>query len=188
LRRAGKVGCRGAVAAVTMRQWKKTTANWWDTRDLVIAQWRDERLAIVKAMPGTPTLAMVEAHPNFPANIGFTLLEWRRRGNPKWLIAHLRKRRMSEEDQEDLAQALEGKFDRRSGRPRDIDLREAAHCAKTFLKRWRTLNKAKGISNWGHREEMMEEAVRFAIEEQKLAVKAESVLEFLRRPNARRNT
>jgi hypothetical protein len=170
-----------------MRQWKKATKPWWDTRDLVIAQWRADMLAARKPIAGAPTEAMVEAHPNFPATIGFTLLEWRHRGNPQWLIAYLRKWRMTEEDQEDLAQVLEGKFDRRSGRPRNRDLREAALCTRIFLKRWRALNRAKGISDWGHREEMTEEAARFVIQEQKLAVKTEYVLQFLQRPNSRRN-
>jgi hypothetical protein len=156
------------------------------TRELAVAEWRDGLKAFGATMSRAITPAVLQAMAeDFPA----ALLKWRWTGDSKKLVAHLRSGRMTEENLEDLAQALEGKFDLKPerGRPQDRAMRAAALSAAWFLKRWRRINQSKGINDWGHRAAMQAEAVHIVIKMERYAVDADRVLEFLQRPNSRRN-
>ena len=163
-----------------MKTRKKAANDWWKTRELVIAEYQAGMKAFRAAIPALQAMAKGSFHT--------ALFEWRD-GDPKKLAAYVRSGRMAEEDWEDVAQMIESSCDRKPkrGRPQKRDIRAAAVAADYFYKRWLRINRAKGIDDWGHRARMREEAASIAIKLEKHAVKAERVLEFLARPNSRRN-
>ena len=165
---------------------RRTSRELAKTRELAVAEWRAPLKAFGEAMARAITPAVLQAmDEDFPA----ALLEWCRAGDSKKLAAWLRSGRLTEENLEDLAQALEGKFDLKpkTGRPQDRAMRAAALSAWWFLKRWRRINQSKGINDWGHRAAMRAEAVDIVIKMERYAVDADRVLEFMQRPNSRRN-
>jgi hypothetical protein len=94
------------------------------------------------------------------------------RGNPSGLVKHLRSRRaITRADRRILAELFEahftGEIDRALkaiGRPKKHWARSCARGALKFYSEWRDLNRRKGVNDWGHGDEMKDEACRVLIE------------------------
>ena len=113
-------------------------------------------------------------------------------GRPKKLAEYLRSGRpLTPYDRDGLALAVEGKLTPKSkrGRPRNRMLQDAASGAESFYRNWRRENDQNGINDWGHRQAMMDESIRFALEFRPCYSDAdpEAVQQYLNRPKSRRN-
>jgi hypothetical protein len=113
-------------------------------------------------------------------------------GDASKLVSYLRSDRpISSEDRNDWADVLEGKFSREPRRrPKNRDVHGAARVALLVYREWRHRNDLNGVSDWGFRDEMKDEAIRFVLEEfepPEHEVKPEAVRELMDREKSRRN-
>jgi hypothetical protein len=93
-------------------------------------------------------------------------------GDPSALVEHLHSRRTLDRfDRIVLADLLDAAFKgvvqselHRTGRPKELATHSCASTASRFYKDWKAINKSFGIRDWGHSDEMKDEACRVAIE------------------------
>ena len=92
-------------------------------------------------------------------------------GDPSSLVAFLRSgHKLTQFDRNELAGMLEVIFTRRAkpakqrGRPKQTLIPVFVSVARRFYREWKDANRRKGISDWGHGDEMKDEACRLAIE------------------------
>jgi hypothetical protein len=126
-------------------------------------------------------------------------------GNPSLLVRHLRSRRkLTRFDRNELAHwfeyaftaALQHKSQKTGGRRKHTWAQHCARLAIEFYQNWKDANRRNGISDWGHGDEMKDEACRLAIElgsclartcgEEQDPPTFEQVRELIERPAARR--
>ena len=113
------------------------------------------------------------------------------KGDPSRLIEFLlsdKEVSLSREARELLGQILRR---RPPGRPTDVDARQALLYAEHLYSLWKRDNKEMGISDWGHRDEMKDEACRYGIalcesEPYSHPPDFETVRELMRRPKSRK--
>jgi hypothetical protein len=93
-------------------------------------------------------------------------------GDPSSLVKHLR-RGLTPVDRNLLAdtladilpdQAERAKQTKQGGRPKHSWVQMCAHVAIKFYQDWKDATRRNGINDWGHRDEMKDEASRLAIE------------------------
>ena len=96
-------------------------------------------------------------------------------GDPSALVKHLRSPRLTRLDRNMLAETLEDiltghplteqtEQTKQRGRPKRKWVRRCADVAIKFYQDWKDANRRNGINDWGHRDEMKDEASRLAIE------------------------
>jgi hypothetical protein len=93
-------------------------------------------------------------------------------GDPSSLVRHLRSRRkLTRFDRNELAEHFEDVFTNalqrpttQRGRPKHSWAQMCVHVAIKFYQDWKDANQRNGINDWGHRDEMKDEASRLAIE------------------------
>jgi hypothetical protein len=92
-------------------------------------------------------------------------------GDPSTLVAYLRsQQKLTQFDRNQLADMFEVIFTpqakpaKQRGRPKRMWTRVCASVARTFYWDWRDTNQRNGINDWGHGDEMKDEACRLAIE------------------------
>jgi hypothetical protein len=126
-------------------------------------------------------------------------------GDPSVLVRHLRSRRkLTRFDRNELARLFEYAFTKalqhkpttKGGRPKHSWARMCADVvAINFYQDWKDANRRNGINDWGHRDEMKDEASRLAIELGSCWARRftgqdpptfEQVRELMERPAARR--
>ena len=110
---------------------------------------------------------------------------------------------MTQFDRKTLAELLEWHFTGESevkiprGRPANTWAKGCAHVANKFYRDWKETNKRREIRDWGHSDEMKDEACRVAIDlygekapshmrKAEGAVSFEKLRELMERPSARR--
>lgn len=111
------------------------------------------------------------------------------RGNTTPIVECLRSDRpLPEFFRKHLRDYFRGKFSRGRGQPRDELLHLAASDALNFYRLWRAKNDRLGISDWGHRNAMKDEAIRFIQERYPVfeGIDAEKVRDLMDRPRSRR--
>ena len=85
-----------------------------------------------------------------------------------------------------LRDYFRGAFSSKRGAPRD-DLRDLfLSYVEQFYREWREENDRLGVSDWGHRDEMKDEAIRFTQERYPLSIDPEKVRDLMKRPRSRR--
>lgn len=157
-----------------------------------MTDWRDTAKAVLDELDKARRMG-----PIIPASAldSFTMAVVRWVGlerDPGPLVAWLRSDRpITSHDREALAQAIEGSRleprKKRRGRKPNHDIHGTAVAARHIYRRWRRLNDERGIADYGHRSEMMDEAILMAIEfEQRDGVDPEAVRELMERPASRR--
>ncbi|WP_206456252.1 hypothetical protein [Aurantimonas marina] len=162
-----------------------------------MTDWRDTRIELLEEFRGgrkSISRSISKAFEGVMTSFNMAVIRWSGfERNPDPLIEWLRSDRpITESDREFLAEAIEAtKLAPRRvtrGRPRNRSLHGATVAARHLYKRWRRLNAERGINDYGHRSEMMDEAIRMAIEvESWEGVKPEAVRELMERPTYRRN-
>jgi hypothetical protein len=115
------------------------------------------------------------------------------------LIRYLTKCPLGKPEQVALAQTLR-KSERKNGRPVNVAILANEAVASMFYSHWLLANKRNGIRDYGHRAEMREIAVNFALEvaskypspasrlmpKMSKEIMVERILELMRRPNKRK--
>jgi hypothetical protein len=103
-------------------------------------------------------------------NYWISLVCLARMGDPSALVKHLNSRRaLTQFDRRCLADLLDANFKGefnapRIGRPKKIAARSCASIAVKQYKDWKAINRQYRIRDWGHSDEMKEEACRIAID------------------------
>jgi hypothetical protein len=94
-------------------------------------------------------------------------------GDPSMLVRHLRSRRkltrldrneLAEHFEQILTNELQRKSQKTGGRRKHTWAQSCAHVAIKFYRDWKDANRRNGINDWGHGDEMKDEACRLAIE------------------------
>jgi len=92
-------------------------------------------------------------------------------GDPSELVELLKTSTFTKLDRSILAELLDAVFRGEiddacapDGRPKNIAARFCADLAITFYTIWKSMNRRLGIKDWGHSDEMKDEACRLAIE------------------------
>lgn len=158
--------------------------DWRDSGKDILAEFESARRPAAMAISAGLSSAM--------NSFGMAVVRWAgMERNPEPLVEWLRSDRpIGEFDRNMLADAIESTklepLQRKRGRPRDRDLHDAASMARWIFRRWRRLDAERGINDYGHRSEMMDEAIRMAIElEHHANVDPEAVRELIERPASR---
>lgn len=125
-------------------------------------------------------------------------------GDPSSLVRHFRSRRkLTRFDRNQLAElfeyafaeALQPKSQKKGGRRKHSWAQMCANLAIKFYRDWKGANRRNGINDWGHGDEMKDEACRLAIElgscwartcKEQDQPTFEQVRELIERPAARR--
>ena len=106
---------------------------------------------------------------NYWSVVIFTAID----GDPSLLVRHLRSRRkLTRFDRNSLAkylefaftEALQRKSQKTAGRRKHTWAQQCAYVAIKFYRDWKDANRRNGINDWGHGDEMKDEACRLAIE------------------------
>jgi hypothetical protein len=91
-------------------------------------------------------------------------------GDPSSLVAFLRSgHKLTQFDRNELAGMLgviftgQAKPAKQRGRPKQTLIPVFVNVARRFYREWKDANRRKGISDWGHGDEMKDESCRFAI-------------------------
>jgi hypothetical protein len=172
------------------------------------ANWRDVGQALQKIWRGRRgcTCYWCVVHQDTPLgrreNYWLAVVADATRGNPSLLVKHIR-RGLTPFDRNLLADTLaeilkkEPEQTERRGRPRRKWLRSCAHSAIRFYRDWKDANRRNGIHDWGHGDEMKDEACRLVIEiygdapshvrEEDHPPTLEELRELMDRPQARRS-
>lgn len=156
---------------------------WRATGERLRREWLDTRRPILTRAEADAFLDSIERHPSFSIVLCEHL-----RGDSTKLLAYLRSSRpLDAEERADLADALEGRYDRkpRRGAPRNRAAHDALVAARYFYRWWLRENKRHGITDWGNRLLMKDEAIRIAIEVEGHEVDPETVRDLMDRPKSR---
>jgi hypothetical protein len=104
-------------------------------------------------------------------NYWITAVALAQMGDPSLLVEHLNSRRhLTQFDRRILADLLEGFFkgetriSASAGRPKNISVQACASVAIKFYTDWKAINRQWRIKDWGHSDEMKDEACRVAID------------------------
>jgi hypothetical protein len=100
----------------------------------------------------------------------FQMIAHAQNGDPSALLAFLRSgQKLSRFDRNQLADLFKviftpkAKPGKQRGRPKQTLIPVFVSAARRFYREWKDANRLKGISDWGHGDEMKDESCRFAI-------------------------
>jgi hypothetical protein len=114
-------------------------------------------------------------------------------GSHTKLAEYLYTRQLSRGEQAELARALVHRAAPiKRGRPKSLEQLNKAEWAKFalfFYQAWRDLNEENGVDDWGHRDEMKQQACQFVVEIEGLGEDSvEDIRQLVDRPISRRKS
>ena len=180
--------------AAALREYIPPRTNWQDVG-------RDLRRQYIARVTTVPSKADQSTSRSRRAAFLFEMIAYAQSGDPSALGAFLRSgQKLTQFDRNELANLLEAIFTRQAkptkqrGRSKRLGVRACAAVARRFHVEWKDANRRNGINDWGHGDEMKDEACRLAIElyvdrfpvKDDPPITFEEIRELMERPAARR--